>query len=144
MGSAPSLLSIVIDTSARPRGARPEVPAKMTSSIFPPRRLLAPCSPITQASASTTLDLPEPLGPTMQVMPGSRRKVVDEANDLNPLRVRLLTYTGGRLLFSSGRWLRSRCPRGPGTPGRLARPGDPAAAGPHRSVKPVRPSRGAC
>ena len=35
----------------------------MTSSILPPRRLLAPCSPITQASASTTLDLPEPFGP---------------------------------------------------------------------------------
>jgi len=26
------------------------------------------------------------------VMPGSRRKVVAEANDLNPLRVTLLTY----------------------------------------------------
>ena len=41
----------------------------MTSSILPPRSDLAPCSPITQASASTTLDLPEPLGPTTQVMP---------------------------------------------------------------------------
>jgi hypothetical protein len=39
------------------------------------------------------LDLPEPLGPTMQVMPGSRRNVVADANDLNPLRVTLLTYT---------------------------------------------------
>ncbi|OPZ50468.1 MAG: hypothetical protein BWY91_02845 [bacterium ADurb.BinA028] len=47
---------------------------------------------MTQARASTTLDLPDPLGPTMQVMPGSRRKVVAEANDLNPLRVTLLTY----------------------------------------------------
>ena len=52
-------------------GGRPEVPAKMTSSILPPRSDLAPCSPMTQASASTTLDLPEPLGPTMQVIPGS-------------------------------------------------------------------------
>src|SRR5690349_6845060 len=67
----------------------------MTSSILPPRRLLAPCSPMTQASASTTLDLPEPLGPTMQVMPGSRRMVVAEAKDLKPFRVRLLTYTSG-------------------------------------------------
>src|SRR6056297_2091127 len=64
MGRAPSVLSIVRATSARPSGARPEVPEKMTSSILPPRRLLAPCSPITQDSASTTLDLPEPLGPT--------------------------------------------------------------------------------
>src|SRR5436309_12216749 len=65
----------------------------MTSSILPPRRLLAPCSPITQASASTTLDLPEPLGPTTQVIPGSRRSVVAEAKDLKPRRVRVFRYT---------------------------------------------------
>src|SRR6188472_2277529 len=81
-------------TSARPSGGRPEVPAKMTSSILPPRRLFAPCSPITQARASTTLDLPEPLGPTMQVMPGSSCSVVEEAKDLNPFRVRLFRYNG--------------------------------------------------
>src|SRR5664279_4505494 len=83
-------------TSARPSGGRPElpaVPAKMTSSILPPRRLLAPCSPITHARASTTLDLPDPLGPTTAVMPGSKRSVVDEANDLKPRRVRLLRCT---------------------------------------------------
>src|SRR3954452_12688615 len=80
-------------TSARPSGARPEVPAKMTSSILPPRRLLAPCSPITQLSASTTLDLPEPLGPTTHVMPGSSRSVVAEANDLKPFMVRVLRCT---------------------------------------------------
>src|SRR6201996_6527687 len=80
-------------TSARPRGAREVVPAKMTSSILPPRRLLAPCSPITQERASTTLDLPEPLGPTTQVIPGSRRRVVAEANDLKPRRVRDFRYT---------------------------------------------------
>src|SRR5512144_2178305 len=93
IGRAPSALSMVSDTSARPSGGRPEVPAKMTSSILPPRRDLAPCSPITQASASTTLDLPEPFGPTMQVMPGSSCRVVAEANDLNPRSVRLLRYT---------------------------------------------------
>ena len=81
------MLSIVRLTSARPSGGRPAVPAKMTSSILPPRRLLAPCSPMTQARASTTLDLPEPLGPTTQVMPGSRRIVVAEAKDLKPFRV---------------------------------------------------------
>ena len=93
MGSAPSVLSIVRATSARPSGARPAVPAKMTSSILPPRSDLAPCSPITQASASTTLDLPEPFGPTMHVMPGSSRRWVADAKDLKPFRVRLLTYT---------------------------------------------------
>ena len=93
IGSTMSWLSIVRSTSARPSGGRPAVPAKMTSSILPPRRLFAPCSPITQAMASTTLDLPEPLGPTTQVMPGSKCSVVDEANDLKPRRVRLLRCT---------------------------------------------------
>src|SRR6476620_261235 len=89
-------------TSARPSGGRPDVPAKMTSSILPPRRLLAPCSPMTQARASTTLDLPDPLGPTTHVMPGSRRKVVADAKDLKPRRVRLLRYTGRSLLAVDG------------------------------------------
>ena len=79
-------------TSARPSGARPDVPAKMTSSIFPPRSVLAPCSPITQLSASTTLDLPDPLGPTTQVIPGSKLRVVADAKDLKPRNVRLLRY----------------------------------------------------
>src|SRR4051795_10311510 len=93
MGRAPSELSIVRTTSARPSGGRPDVPAKMTSSIFPPRRDFAPCSPMTQARASTTLDLPEPLGPTTQVIPGSKRSVVDDAKDLKPRSVRLLRCT---------------------------------------------------
>src|SRR3954452_21693575 len=95
MGSAPSVLSMVSTTSARPSGGRPAVPAKMTSSILPPRNDFAPCSPSTQAMASTTLDLPEPLGPTTQVMPGSNRSVVDEAKDLKPRSVRLFRCTAG-------------------------------------------------
>src|SRR4051794_33815937 len=105
MGRAPSVLSIVRLTSARPSGGRPAVPAKMTSSILPPRRLFAPCSPITQLSASTTFDLPEPFGPTTHVMPGSSRSVVADANDLNPLSVRVFRCT----------W---RAPRGAGGGGR--------------------------
>lgn len=93
IGSALSELSMVSVTSARPSGARDDVPAKMTSSILPPRNVLAPCSPITQVSASTTLDFPEPLGPTTQVIPGSKRRVVGEAKDLKPLSVRLLRCT---------------------------------------------------
>src|SRR5512139_2885062 len=83
-------------TSARPRGCRPAVPAKITSSILPPRNALAPCSPSTQAMASMTLDLPEPLGPTTQVMPGSSFIVVADAKDLKPFTVKLLRYTGLR------------------------------------------------
>src|SRR4051794_33359579 len=94
---------MVSRTSARPSGGRPAVPAKMTSSFLPPRRLFAPCSPITQASASTTLDLPEPLGPTMHVMPGSSWSVVDEAKDLNPLRVRLFRYNVAPHIGDHGR-----------------------------------------
>src|SRR5579859_745000 len=93
MGRTPSLLSMVSVTSARPSGGREVVPAKTTSSILPPRRYLAPCSPMTQDRASTMLDLPEPFGPTTQVMPGSSFNVVAEANDLNPRRVRLFRYT---------------------------------------------------
>src|SRR5262252_1307002 len=82
-------------TSARPSGGREAVPAKTTSSILPPRRLLTPCSPMTQAKASTMFDLPDPFGPTTQVIPGSNRSDVAEAKDLNPRRVRLFTYTRG-------------------------------------------------
>src|ERR1700710_171326 len=80
---------MVSRTSARPRAGRPGEPAKMTSSIFPPRRAFAPCSPRTHAMASTTLLFPEPLGPTTQVIPGSSCNVVVPANDLKPRRVRL-------------------------------------------------------
>src|SRR6201987_3630616 len=102
IGSALSELSIVTVTSARPSGARDDVPAKMTSSILPPRRLLALCSPITQVSASTTFDFPDPLGPTTHVMPGSKRRVVGEAKDLKPFSVRLLRYTASQTTAQMG------------------------------------------
>ncbi len=91
-------------TSARPSAGRPAVPAKITSSILPPRSALAPCSPNTQAMASTTLDLPEPLGPTTQVIPGSKRSVVDEAKDLKPFSVRLFRCTTLRNHRGTSAW----------------------------------------
>src|ERR687886_1561414 len=112
MGSAPSALSMVRVTSARPSGARPAVPAKTTSSILPPRRLLAPCSPSTQAIASTTLLLPEPLGPTTAVIPGSSRSVVGDAKDLKPLSVRLDRCTVERLPEGYDSSARGRAERG--------------------------------
>ncbi|CRH91440.1 Uncharacterised protein [Chlamydia trachomatis] len=93
IGSAPSVLSMVRLTSARPNAGREAVPAKMTSAIFPPRKFFAPCSPITHVSASTTFDLPEPFGPTTQLIPGSKRSVVDVAKLLKPRRVRVFKYT---------------------------------------------------
>ncbi len=125
IGRAPSLLSMVSCTSARPSGPRVAVPAKMTSLIVPPRSVFAPCSPITQASASTTFDLPEPLGPTTQVTPVSNWKVVGCANDLKPLSVRLFRCTRRLLAMTGGR--DDRIDRG--LPYRLARqyPGGLAA-----------------
>ena len=59
---------------------------KMTSSIFAERRVRGPWAPSTHATASTTLDLPLPLGPTTTVMPGSNSSTAGSAKDLNPLR----------------------------------------------------------
>src|SRR5476649_2116737 len=66
-GSFPEALSNRSVTSAKLSGLRPPEPLKITSSISPPRNDLADCSPNTHLKASTTLDLPQPLGPTKQV-----------------------------------------------------------------------------
>ena len=84
IGSLPDELSMVSDTSARPSWGRDEVPAKMTSSIFAERSERGPCAPRTQVTASTTLDLPLPLGPTTTVIPGSNSNTVGSAKDLKP------------------------------------------------------------
>src|SRR6516162_1792735 len=93
IGISPEELSMVRLTSARPRGARLAVPAKMTSSIFPERRVRGPWAPRTHATASTMLDFPDPLGPTTTVIPGSNSSVVVSANDLKPLRVSVFKNT---------------------------------------------------
>src|SRR5208283_521340 len=67
--SASSGSSIVIVTSAIPSGGRLVVPLKMQSDMRSARRVLWLCSPSTQLMASTTLDFPQPFGPTMQVLP---------------------------------------------------------------------------
>ena len=92
--SAPSVLSRRKTTWARPNWDFPPFsapfvpePAKITSCMEPPRRVFAPCSPITQASASIIFDFPEPLGPTTALMPGANSNVVDDAKDLKPRRV---------------------------------------------------------
>src|SRR3954467_7729279 len=112
----------------------------MTSSILPPRRLLAPCSPMTQLRASTTLDLPDPFGPTTQVMPGSRRRVVAEANDLKPRRVRVFRCTSGDLLARTPRWYgrqRTEAPAAYRPPSRLTPAGHAS-----RAARPRRYGRG--
>src|SRR5687767_16024232 len=71
-------------TSAAPVGLRASEPLKMTSSILSPRRLLALCSPRTHVSASATLLLPQPFGPTMAVTPRSNASSDRSEKDLKP------------------------------------------------------------
>src|SRR2546428_11729079 len=59
----------------------------MRSSIFWPRSDFALCSPSAQRTASPQLLLPQPLGPTMPVMPGMILMTVLSPNDLKPWRV---------------------------------------------------------
>src|SRR6266478_8960423 len=74
----------VSETSANPTGLRVSAPLKITSAISSPRRDLADCSPKAHRTASSTLDLPQPFGPTIAVMPSWKLKVVLSANDLKP------------------------------------------------------------
>src|SRR5665647_1349077 len=85
-GAERSALSIEIATSALLRAGRELEPEKITSSIEEARMDLCEDSPITQRSASTRFDLPQPFGPTTPVSPGSIRKSVGSTNDLNPVR----------------------------------------------------------
>src|SRR5580704_251276 len=85
-GASRAALSMVSETSAMLRAGRSAEPAKITSSISPPRSRRADASPITQRSASTRFDLPQPFGPTIPVSPGSIANSVGSTNDLNPAR----------------------------------------------------------
>src|SRR5260370_11127786 len=83
--SASSGSSMVIVTSASPRGGRLVVPLKMQSAMRSARSDLWLCSPRTHEMASTTLDLPQPFGPTMQVVPDPLKvTTVRSQNDLKP------------------------------------------------------------
>src|SRR5438874_1868850 len=80
-------------TSAKPRLRRDVEPLKMTSAISPPRRLLALCSPRTQRTASTTLLLPLPLGPTIAVIPAENSNSVLSAKLLKPTNSKRLSIS---------------------------------------------------
>src|SRR5258708_7853504 len=73
------------DTSAMPAGPRDSEPEKMTSSMARPRRCFADCSPMTHRMASTMFDLPQPLGPTIDVIGSGNEIEVLSTNDLKPL-----------------------------------------------------------
>ena len=107
--TAESELSSTTSTSASARACTPCAPAKITSCIDCPRTATGDCSPIAHSTASVTLDLPEPFGPTITETPGEKSSFVRSGNDLKPLSVIDLRCTsrlhlglerrrGGRLL----------------------------------------------
>src|ERR1700733_11910616 len=102
IGSLPAALSMVSDASARPSCDREEVPAKMTSSIFAERSERGPWAPSTQVTASTTLDLPLPFGPTTTVTPGSNSSTVGSAKDLKPFMLSDFRNIGATLSEAYG------------------------------------------
>src|SRR5437868_15199285 len=79
-------------TSATLRAGRPELPAKITSSISLPRTEEGRVSPITQRMASNRLDLPQPLGPITAVRPGSTNSSVGSTKDLKPGSLRRVSF----------------------------------------------------
>src|SRR5207248_9685118 len=82
-----------------PVGLRSRVPAKITSSIRTPRRLLADCSPSTHEMESEILDFPHPLGPTTAAMPSPGNfSSVRSQKDLNPRICSFLSFSNFLLL----------------------------------------------
>src|SRR5713226_9425192 len=107
--SASSGSSMVMVTSASPSGGRFVVPLKMQSAMRSARSDLWLCSPRTQEMASTTLDLPQPFGPTMQVVPEPLNvTTVRSQNDLKPT---ISTFRSFSKMSPFGRQLLHGCHR---------------------------------
>src|SRR6201995_1702690 len=82
-----------------PVGLRSRVPAKITSSMRTPRRLLADCSPSTQEMESEIFDFPHPLGPTTAAMPSPGNfSSVRSQKDLKPRICSFLSLSNFLLL----------------------------------------------
>ena len=65
---SPNELSKISSTEACEMAFRLVEPLKITSVMASPRKFLAELSPSTHLTASITLDLPQPFGPTTQVI----------------------------------------------------------------------------
>ena len=85
--TVPSELSSTISTSAALRACTPRPPPKITSCIDWPRTASGDCSPIAHSTASVTLDLPDPFGPTTTLTPGPKSSRVRSGKDLKPFSV---------------------------------------------------------
>src|SRR5690242_6228066 len=78
-------------TEAAPTGFLAAEPLKITSAMLSPRRCLADSSPITQRTASMTLDLPQPFGPTTPVRLLGKLTCVGSTKDLKPASLILVS-----------------------------------------------------
>ena len=96
-GAVRSELSSVSATSAKLRAERLAEPLKITSSMPLPRIAVGRFSPITQRSASSRFDLPQPFGPTMPVSPGWISSSVGSAKLLKPVSLSLVKCKGACL-----------------------------------------------
>src|SRR5210317_1060731 len=74
-----------------PEGFLKSEPLKITSDIDSPRRFLAESSPSTQRTASITLDLPHPLGPTTATIFVGKDILVGSTKLLNPASLMCLS-----------------------------------------------------
>src|SRR5829696_7284212 len=81
----PASLSSTRVTSAAFAAGSVSEPAKITSLIDPARRTPGLCSPSAKSTASVTLLLPDPFGPTIAVIPPSSGIRTGRAKVLNPL-----------------------------------------------------------
>src|SRR5947208_9068722 len=106
----PGELSNTSSTEARPTGLRSLDPLKMTSCMCSPRSCLAEDSPSTQRTASMTLDLPHPLGPTTPTSWPGTAMVVGSTKDLKPDSLTDVSLNGV-LLCSTLATLRLGCAR---------------------------------
>ena len=82
--NAPSELSNINSTLARPAAARDPDPLKIMSFDCPLLNSETLDSPNTHLTASTTLDFPQPLGPTIPVKPVDNFISAESTKDLNP------------------------------------------------------------
>src|SRR6056300_2083599 len=99
------------DTSAKLRAGRVAAPAKITSSIPPPRIAEARFTPMTHRNASRRLDLPQPLGPTTPVRPSDITNSVGSTKLLKPFKRNLENRTGRPFGDSYPVLLSRRCHR---------------------------------
>src|SRR5699024_8985465 len=68
VGNSPLLWTRVGETSAIPSAFLWAVPLEITVDMLADRNRVGRCSPRTQRMASTILDFPQPLGPTIAVI----------------------------------------------------------------------------